>query len=70
MLGSLLEFLRVCQKHGILVGLSGWFRHKEGDSYVSQLKTPEDCAPQFPGMWDDVAWHRALTDCIHQSRVK
>lgn len=34
------------------------------------IGTSNFCAPQFPGMWDDVAWHRALTDCIHQSRVK
>lgn len=27
--------------------------------------TSNFCAPQFPGMWDDVAWHRALTDRIH-----
>ena len=49
-LENLLEFLRVCQKHGVLVGLSGWFRHKESDSYVSKLKTPED----FAQIWIDL----------------
>ena len=49
-LENLLEFLRVCQKHGVLVGLSGWFRHKESDSYVSKLKMPED----FAQIWIDL----------------
>lgn len=31
------------------------------------LCTSNFCAPQFPGMWNDIAWHQALTDRIHAS---
>jgi len=31
--------------------------------------TSNFCGPQFVGMWRDVAWHRRLTDTIHQSEL-
>lgn len=27
------------------------------------------CGPQFHGMWDDVAWHRRVTDVIHTGEL-
>jgi len=29
------------------------------------IATSNFCGPQFHGMWDDIAWHRRLTDLIH-----
>jgi hypothetical protein len=31
------------------------------------LATSNFCGPQFVGMWRDVAWHRRLTDLIHNA---
>jgi hypothetical protein len=31
------------------------------------LATSNFCGPQFRGMWDDLAWHRRLTDRIHRA---
>ncbi|MDQ6794648.1 MAG: cellulase [Chloroflexota bacterium] len=33
------------------------------------LCTSNFCGPQFSGMWDDVAWHRRLTDRIHSAHI-
>lgn len=44
---NLAEFLKVCEKHQIMVALSGWFRSKAGTSYTEQIQTPE----QFAGIW-------------------
>jgi hypothetical protein len=33
------------------------------------IATSNFCGPQFVGMWRDIAWHRELTNAIHQSRV-
>jgi sugar phosphate isomerase/epimerase len=33
----------------------------------ASINTSNFCGPQFRGMWDDVAWHRAMTDLIHAS---
>lgn len=32
------------------------------------MATSNFCGPQFPGMWDDVAWHRRLTGKIKAAR--
>ena len=31
------------------------------------ISTSNFCGPQFVGMWRDIAWHRRLTDIIHQA---
>lgn len=31
----------------------------------ASLTTSNFCGPQFRGMWEDVEWHRAMTDVIH-----
>lgn len=33
------------------------------------LATSNFCGPQFRGMWDDVGWHRELTDGIHAAAL-
>jgi hypothetical protein len=33
------------------------------------IATSNFCGPQFHGMWRDVAWHRRLTDLIHDSPI-
>jgi hypothetical protein len=33
------------------------------------IATSNFCGPQFRGMWRDVAWHRRLTDVIHQAQL-
>lgn len=35
----------------------------------SALATSNFCGPQFVGMWRDAAWHRHLTDLIHNGSV-
>ncbi len=35
----------------------------------AMMATSNFCGPQFRGMWDDVAWHRRLTDQIHQAKL-
>jgi hypothetical protein len=34
------------------------------------MATSNFCGPQFRGMWRDVAWHRRLTDVIHQGKIE
>lgn len=34
------------------------------------LSTSHFCGPQFVGMWQDVGWHRRLTDLIHDGNFK
>lgn len=33
------------------------------------IATSNFCGPQFRGMWRDVAWHRRMTDAIHDARL-
>lgn len=33
------------------------------------MATSNFCGPQFRGMWRDVAWHRRLTDVIHEGKM-
>ena len=33
----------------------------------ASISTSNFCGPQFRGMWEDVAWHREMTDLIHAS---
>ena len=33
------------------------------------IATSNFCGPQFQGMWRDVAWHRRMTDVIHQAKL-
>lgn len=42
-------------------------RSAAGTGRWMAMATSNFCGPQFVGMWRDVAWHRALTDLIHQS---
>jgi len=34
------------------------------------IGTSNFCGPQFVGMWRDVAWHRRLTDIIHNAPIE
>ena len=36
----------------------------------ASMCTSNFCGPQFKGMWDDIKWHRKLTDIIHNSPMK
>lgn len=44
---NLCEFLKVCQRHHVMVALSGWFRGKNGEPYTGHIRTPE----QLAGIW-------------------
>lgn len=33
----------------------------------ASMCTSNFCGPQFRGMWDDIKWHRKLTDIIHKA---
>jgi hypothetical protein len=33
------------------------------------IATSNFCEPQFKGMWDDIEWHRRLTDIIKNSAI-
>ena len=33
------------------------------------IATSNFCGPQFAGMWDNIPWHRALTDTIHNAAL-
>ena len=44
-------------------------RHASGTGQWSAMATSNFCGPQFVGMWRDVAWHRRMTDIIHQGRL-
>lgn len=33
------------------------------------MATSNFCGPQFKGMWEDIEWHRKLTDIIHNSTL-
>ncbi len=33
------------------------------------ISTSNFCGPQFVGMWREVAWHKKLTDIIHNSKI-
>ncbi|MBI9104508.1 MAG: hypothetical protein JEY99_18985 [Spirochaetales bacterium] len=33
------------------------------------IATSNFCAPQFRGMWNDINWHKRLTDIIHQGKL-
>ncbi|MBQ7604030.1 MAG: hypothetical protein IJU75_03670 [Clostridia bacterium] len=35
-----------------------------GTGRWAALATSNFCGPQFRGMWDNVAWHREMTDLI------
>lgn len=35
----------------------------------SAMATSNFCGPQFAGMWRDVAWHRRMTDVIHNGKL-
>lgn len=35
----------------------------------AMIATSNFCGPQFRGMWDDIAWHRRLTDQIHRAAL-
>ncbi len=34
------------------------------------VATSNFCGPQFPGMWDDIAWHQRLTKRIHSATLE
>ncbi|MDL4861087.1 cellulase-like family protein [Halomonas elongata] len=34
------------------------------------LSTSHFCGPQFVGMWQDIEWHKRLTDLIHQGHIE
>jgi hypothetical protein len=44
-------------------------RAASGSGRWCALATSNFCGPQFVGMWRDAAWHRALTDVIHNGAL-
>ncbi len=44
-------------------------KHASQQGRWAAMATSNFCGPQFVGMWRDVAWHRRLTDVIHQAAL-
>ena len=45
-------------------------RHASATGRWAAIATSNFCGPQFRGMWRDVAWHRRMTDVIHQGKLE
>jgi hypothetical protein len=56
------DYIKEMCEHGV--------KHAASTGRWVAIATSNFCGPQFVGMWRDVAWHRRLTDIIHNAKIE
>ena len=72
---SVVEFIKKLQQRNIKIGLATWIKHAglvsaqlAADAGYAFICSCNFCHPQHAGIWNDIEWHKKVTDIIRKGK--